>query len=366
MNWRRLATVGICFMISLSLLVLAGCGAPKAEETPTPEKPAGKRTLVVSGWSGLWEESFMEAVVKPFEELHPDVEVIHFISGPSGEMVAKLRAEKDNPTIDVYGTGSGFERIVVEEGLVAEFDPELMPNLKDVHPSGLYKNAAVANSFNGVGLAYHKERVPREPTSWYDLWDPDFAPVAINQIASSYGYSLFAFINELEGGTEENQEPGWAKYRELAKTKKPLITSSTDETVSCIVTRGIALSVATNSRSVNLMKEGYPLGFVYPKEGALAWGTYMTVVKGTGNEELAMEFINFWLDPEVNGNFCSMVNYGPANQKAVFPPDYAYGEYLMWGDRHEAAWHADFTYLRAKVSEWNELWTTDILPLLEQ
>lgn len=107
------------------------------------------------------------------------------------------------------------------------------------------------------------------------------------------------------------------------------------------------------------------MGFVYPKEGALAWGTYMGVVKNSKNKDLAMEFINFWLDPAVNGAFCAMVNYGPSNSKARLPDDYAYKEYLMFGDSLDKARISDWDYLTQNLPQWTERWTTQVLPLYQ-
>ena len=63
----------------------------------------------------------------------------------------------------------------------------------------------------------------------------------------------------------------------------------------------------------------------------------MGVVANSPNADLAMEFINFWLDPQVDANFCALVNYGPANQKSKLPADYKYTQYLMFGDALQKA-----------------------------
>lgn len=354
-------TILVCLVISI--VIFSGCAAPAGEKQPTPPE---KRTLVINGWGGLWEESFLKAVVEPFEASHPGVEIVHQLGGSISETLAKIRAEKDNPTMDIVGTGAGFERLFAEEGLVREFDLEKMPNLRDVFPGGIYKNRIVANSFNGLGLAWHKERVPRAPTSWYDLWDPAFSPIGIPVISNTAGYTLFDLINRLEGGTKENVEPAWKRLAELVETKQPIVYENmADAAMSALTTQDAALVVAGNSRVIKLMKEDYPIGFVYPKEGAITWGTYMGVVANGKNEDLAMEFINHWLDPKVNGDFCSMVNYGPSNTKAKIPADYAYAEYLVFGGTLENAVLVDWDYLTAKVPEWNERWTTKILPLLK-
>lgn len=367
----------IFLTVSLLVVWVSACGAPTPEITQTAEvqqqptvvttkeEAPTQRTLVVSGWGGLWEEAFLQAVAEPFEREHPGVTIIHVLTPSMPEMIAKLRAEINNPTIDVVGMGGGFERVLVNEGLTETLDPNLIPNMVDVLPAGNYKDMAIANSYNGVGLAYNTERVPRIPDSWYDLWDPAFNPVAITDISETYGRALFAGMNEFAGGTQEDQSPAWALFGKLMTDQKPLINYTTDDTVSAIVSRGAVMSVAGNSRAIQLMSEGYPLGFVYPKEGGFAWGTYISVMKGSPNIDLAMEFINYWLDPEVDARFCALVNYGPGNSKAVMPSDYPYSEYLIYGDSMDTANALDWDYLNLHATEWNERWTTEILPLLQ-
>lgn len=323
----------------------------------------GQRTLVVSGWGGLFEQSVRETVIRPFQELHPDVEIIYTLNGGLAEMLAKLRAEAGNPTIDVFSIGSGIQYIAADEGLLEDFDPEIVTNLVDIFDGGKYGNRVVAHSINGVGLLYHVDRVPRPPTSWYDLWDPAFNPVAVSDIGDPFGRALFARMNELEGGTKTNQDAGFEKFKELMVTQRPIINLTTDDTVTAIVSRGAALSVVPNSRAIQLIDEGYPVEFIYPEEGGFAWGTFMGVPLGTPNKELAMEFINFWLSPEIQQNFAAMINYGPANLTVSLPDDYEYNEYLIFGDSLENAYLLDFTYMNEHLAAWSERWTLEVLPL---
>ena len=115
-----------------------------------------------------------------------------------------------------------------------------MSNLKDVFPAGNYKGLMVANSFNGTGLAYQKDRVSTAPTSWLDLWDPKYGvgKVGIPDMANTAGYTLFDAINQMSGGTQDNTEPGWGKYADLAKTMKPIIyTNMSDEAMNAMTQR---------------------------------------------------------------------------------------------------------------------------------
>jgi putative spermidine/putrescine transport system substrate-binding protein len=324
------------------------------------------QTLVVSGWGGLWEQTMRSTVIEPFQELNPGVEIIYTLNGGFAEMLARLRAERGNPTIDVFSTGGGFELIAADEALLEEFDPALMPNLGDVFEGGVYANRVVANSIAAVGLLYHLDRVPRAPTSWYDLWDPNFHPVAVSDISDTFGRALFARINELEGGTTENQEPAFEKFKELMRTQQPIINTTTDDTVTAIVSRGAAISVVPNSRAIQLIAEGYPAGFVYPEEGAFAWGTYMGVPLGSANRELAMQFIDFWLSPEVQQNFAAAVNYGPANTTVSMPDDYGYSEYLIFPEDIDTAYLLDYAYMNENLAAWSERWTQEVLPLLNR
>jgi len=347
---RKYAAIVTLAALVLGIVSLAGCG------------PKEKVELVITSWGGLYGEAFEEEVVKPFEEAY-DCEITLVNPGGSTQILAKLRAEKGNPSIDIVQIGGGLEAICVQEGLVADIDYSTLSNWGDLVPTAkMYPDFGPAGSLAAVGILYNTELMPFEPDSWYDFWREELAEegkIGIHDMTGNYGLALMTIINELEGGDAENTDPGFAKFAELMATHKPLIEDSSDDPVNDIVQRGAYMTICPQSRAIGLLKEGFSAAFIYPKEGAFAWPTSIGIVAGTEHEELAKQFIDFFISSEINAAWATHVNYGPVNSKCDIS-DYEYAEELS----PERIYDLDWEWINSKRSEWIERWNTEILPLL--
>lgn len=320
---------------------------------------AAKEQLVITSWGGLYEEAFVENVVRPFEEKY-NAEVILLNPGASTSILARLRAEAKNPTIDIVQIGGGLEAICAAEGLVEDFDYSTLSNWGDLIPEAkLYPKFGPAGSLSASGILYHTERMPFEPTSWLDFWDERLAgegKISIHNIDGNFGLAMMVIINELESGTRENLDPGFDKFRELIVSHKPTVSTGSDAPVTDIVQRDSYMSICPQSRAIGLMKEGYPAKYVYPKEGAFSWPTSIGIVKGTKKLELAAKFIDFFISPEISANFLMHVNYSPVNSKSDLS-SYEYADALMPTNIYTLDWE----WINSQRAEWIERWNTKVL-----
>lgn len=345
---KKIFILLILIILVISLSFVSGFGAAKEQ-------------LVITSWSGLYEEAFVENVVKPFEEKY-NVEVILLNPGNSTQILARLRAEAKNPQIDIVQIGGGLEAICAEEGLVEDFDYSTLSNWDDLIPGAkLYPNFGPGTSLNASGILYHTERMPFELSSWLDLWDERLSgegEVSINNIDTNYGLAMLVLVNELEGGTRENLDPGFNKFKELMKSHRPLISVSSSGGADDVVMKGAYLSISPQSRAIGLMKEGYPVNFVYPKEGAFSWPTSIGIVKGTKNVKLAAKFIDFYISPEINANFAMHINYSPVNSKSDLS-DYKYADVLLPTNIYTLDWE----WIGSHRAEWIERWNIEVLSI---
>lgn len=319
------------------------------------------KTLVVSSFGGRWEQAQRELVVEPFAKAN-NVQVSIALPGVSSQVLARLRAEKGNPSMDVVVIGGGLERVAAAEGLIEKLNEANIPNLRDLHPAAKdCMGYGPSIAFSGVGIAYNKEKVKAVPTSWLDFWKPEYAGhILIMNMDSNFGAAHFAVVNELCGGTKDNVEPGFQKFKELMSTHKPLLGKTVDDANTALTQRDAWLVVTTSSSAITLAQGGFPVGFVYPNEGGIAWGNYLGIPVGSKQKELGEKFINWFLDPQVQGSWCSRVGYAPTNVNAKMPADFAYGEWL----RLPKIYPVDLSWLNENRPTWLERWNKEVLPLL--
>ena len=78
--------------------------------------------LVVAVFGGTFEKGWRANVIQAFErENNARVRVV---TGLSAENFAKLRAQKDNPQIDVVTFDAPFALVAAREGLLETLDPQ--------------------------------------------------------------------------------------------------------------------------------------------------------------------------------------------------------------------------------------------------
>jgi putative spermidine/putrescine transport system substrate-binding protein len=67
-----------------------------------------------------------------------------------------------------------------------------------------------------VGLTYNPEKIKTPPTSWRDLWKPEFkGRVGITTLNSTLGTGWLVEVAKMYGGSESNVEPGFKAINEL-------------------------------------------------------------------------------------------------------------------------------------------------------
>src|SRR5581483_2059003 len=252
---------------------------------------------------------------------------ITYMPGASTDTNAKLQAQKAHPQIDVAIVDAGPQAQAASLGLLAPLDPKIVTNLKDVYPvAKLPGDVGVAIGLVAIGLSYNTKVFADNHwpamTSWHDLERPELkGKLVLPSITQTYGIMLLIMEARLNGGSESNIEPGFAAMKKIAPYA---VNFDKTADVSNYFLQGQAdATVWGNSRTNTLRATGFPIQFVYPKEGAGALLATANLVKGAPNATLAQQFINYLLEPEVQVANAKTVFFGPTNGRTKIPPDVA-------------------------------------------
>jgi spermidine/putrescine transport system substrate-binding protein len=90
--------------------------------------------------------------------------------------------------------------------------------------------------------------------------------------------------------------------------------SNENEAQGAFRTNGAAIGQTWDSSAARLSGEGLPIGFVAPKEGALAWMEGVSIPTGAANVDQAYTFINWMLTPQAGAMYA---NHSSINSTAV-------------------------------------------------
>ncbi|MDP2600804.1 MAG: ABC transporter substrate-binding protein [Deltaproteobacteria bacterium] len=211
----------------------------------------------------------------------------------AGEVVARLKAEKNNPTQSVWFGGPSLDYIAAaDEKLLEPYSsaatqkiPEKFRDAKG-YWTGIY--------FGSLGFITYKPFLVKKglqpPLSWEDL----LLPVYKNEIAvalpytSGTGFTLYAGLVQLMG------EDGALQYwKKLDKNMRHYTKSGSGpvlETALGEVGAGVAFSQDIWRKATS---RGFPVSVSYPKEGTPYEIGGVAIIKGAKEKEAAQKFIDW-------------------------------------------------------------------------
>ncbi|MBM3567383.1 MAG: extracellular solute-binding protein [Alphaproteobacteria bacterium] len=227
-------------------------------------------------------------------------------------------AQRRRPQWDLIHINQTESAQIGTMGILKPFVDAELPNLKDIHPSFKYEFLA-GKIHTPYGLAVNTKRITRKIDSWLDMWDPAFkGKVAFPQF-SWVGEEVFHAVNQVLGGSEDNVDPGIAKFKELFKSNGAILGNNVEHAIQLLSTEEIWIMPLFSARTDQARAKGGPVEFIVPKEGGLSWiwNTGLIANRGKASEEMAAKLVNMTLDPERQIAFSRRTGYPPTNVKAM-------------------------------------------------
>jgi putative spermidine/putrescine transport system substrate-binding protein len=336
--------------------VLAGCGnTEQAEDSST----SGQVTLTM--YSGVVQDNYMKAVVEPFMQEYPEIEVEYLPAESSSEMLASLRSQKGSPTTDVAVMDTSVAATGNDEGIFQPLDPKKVPNLADIDERGQVEgNFGPALTFDNLVLLYNTDQVSEAPTSWEALWSDAAASKVVMEAAPDIqGLSLMMILNDIEGADyKETVDPAVERLSELAPDVQ---TWAPNPDAYTMVTNGSAsMGIGWNARAQFYSDESESLGVSIPEEGSVFQTNTINLVEGSDSPQAAQTFIDYALSPEAQASFAEQMYYAPTNTKAEVSAE-AQERTASTPERQAQMLNVDWSYVASKNDEWTELWRREIM-----
>lgn len=299
----------------LTLLVLNACGGGNSGGGTSPSEEV---TLVVTSYGGTYDEVLTRAAVKPFEASHPNVKIqlapyasVAKLAAQGGQGIDVVQLD-DFDIIDA--AGKGLLRPLAKNERLSHWD--------DLYEQAFVKDGSgqvygLANVFGSWGIAYNTEHVKEEPKSWKVFWDPRYAG-RVAQMEQWIPDMLMAAA--AYGGSVDNMEPAWEAFRKLTPAVKQYYGSfSAPEAL--LKSGEVWLVSWFDGRTLALADKGLPVAFAIPKEGGVLIRSVAGVLKSSKHPEVAEEFIDYLMSPEVQKVFAEELYYGPTNRTVKLPQD---------------------------------------------
>jgi putative spermidine/putrescine transport system substrate-binding protein len=283
------------FVPLLLALIFAGC----AHAT---------ETLRVLTWPGYADADLVQAFEKQFD-VRVDVTLVS-----SDDVLAQKLGVNQGGDFDVVAANTVEIRRYISRKWLQPLTLADVPNIARQLPRFRNANAipgithlgevyAVPYTFSEMGLIYDRKQFKTPPSSLAVLWDPAYQGRILAFDGSSHNYSIASLAF---GGhpfqIDDAAYPGVTRH--LIDLRRNVLTfySLPEESVALFRQHKVAVLFANyGQQQLKMLRDsGADVGYVIPKEGALAWLDCWAMTRGAKNKNLAERWINYMLEPKVS------------------------------------------------------------------
>lgn len=343
---NKLKTTTACGLVATALFATG--------MAPAMAQDFAGRTLVVGVWGGDIERLLREHVVGPLEaETGARVEML---LGGTGDRVAKIYAEKDNPTMDVAFLNIFEAPQALADGVVVAPDPELQM-YQDIWPG--MNNGCYAMSLAALGIVYNTEAFA-EPPEWEDLWAPEMkGQIALPPFPGSEANGILGIAGRLAGTDETDADASFAKLAELKPI--PLTYTNLDELLSLVDVGEVAAAPIISGYAIASMPNYENIDFAFPTDpGPVLTRDMLCLVANSPEPELALMFAEKALGVVNQTAYANELYFGPTNSNVELSPEVS-AMMIDTPEEVETLTQLDWAYLIENRSAWTDRWNAEIL-----
>lgn len=292
-----------------------------------------KDALCSSGTLNLftWPDYSKPEVIAAFEK-STGIKVKLTNYSTNQECMNKLRASRATgfdiaqPSLTEYQLHMDFD-------LYREIDESKIPNLGNLEPSFYEKSKTLGGVIKGkrVGLPYDwgteamafntKQNFKYGELSYGTMWQPGFAgkvtcrPHSVFIGAGLYLDAIGKVPSNRMYDTYESEEKMKRVYDQILafliahKKNIKMFWNNAQDHQLAFLQNGCQIGQTWDGPILTLKKQGKPVTFMAPKEGAMTWVDSMAIVKNAKNLEQAYAFMNWAYTPEAGAAMAKSTGY---------------------------------------------------------
>ncbi len=314
--------------------------------------------LIVSTWGGSFRDLIDEAIGQEFTR-QTGVEV-EYVTGGTIDRLNKAKLAGSAET-DITFTTSHVGWLYANDGLLEDLDMSKIPNAKNlVHQAKLSPNHIGVWGYVYT-IGYRPDLVPDDITfdSWEDLWNPELeGTIALPDWDPSH---IIAVAAKLEGADAEHWEAGQDKLKALIPNIKAFYTNDANSQ-QLIATGETPVQLLLSMNAYHMMDEGVDIELAMPKEGAVLGIDAMGINKGSEHADLAYQFMNIALSPDVQAKIAEINNGSPVVTNATVDPEIAkLPGMLTTAEQWDATLDTDPKLRAEMTAEWRKWFSENIM-----
>ena len=210
---------------------------------------------------------------------------------------------------------------MIKLDLLEKLDKDAIPNVRNVmdtlqhpdfDPGGDY---SVVYTWGMTGIVYNKKYIKEPPTSWNDLWKPEYKGrvILLNDSREVFGMAL-----KKNGWSNNSTDPAQLKkaYEDLTLLVPNILAYDTDGIKQKFIAEEAWIGTMWSGDASYSYHENPNLGFFHSQRRDPGVGRYPGHSQGAKHKKLAEEFINFLFDPQVSAKNYEAIRYNDPNGNA--------------------------------------------------
>ncbi|MEY8352985.1 extracellular solute-binding protein [Lachnospiraceae bacterium 54-53] len=264
------------------IALLAGCSGRAGE---LPADVAEGKALVVYCPHPL---EFINPIVSEFEE-QTEIKV-EVCTGGTGELLKRAEDGRE-PLCDIFWGGSlstTMPKSSLFEPYISQNEPMIREEYKNREgnmtrftdiPSILMVNANLAGD---ISIEGYEDLLKEGLAGKIAMCDPSVSSSAYEHL-----------INMLYAMGEGKPEEGWDYVDQFCRNLKGTLLKSSQEVYQGVAEGRFTVGLTFEEGASHYIKDGYPVTVVYMKEGVISKPDVVCIVKGTGHQAEARQFVDF-------------------------------------------------------------------------
>jgi iron(III) transport system substrate-binding protein len=307
----------------------------------------------------IWPENWARPMLQEFEKASGIK--VNFVRFSSGEALARLIAEKNNPRVDVL-FGGPVETFAagVKEGIFEPYKPPAYAALPARFKAADGAWVAIADDplVFMTNAKFLKEHNLKPPASWEDLLHPAYKNMLQMADARTSGTAVTRIFSILEvNGRDETKA---FEYMKKKRRNVQLYTKSGGGGTLPVGLGQAGGGIFFIVDALDTKAKGYDVVISFPKEGIGTSAEAIALVKGGKNPELGKKLIDWASSPAMQKLYAAhKINFVPAHPEVAVEPSLA--EVL----KGAKIFPIDDAYAGANRKRIVERWVNEVLNLRE-
>ncbi len=284
--------------------------------------PSARAAGTLNAYS-IWPENWARPMFEEFEKataIH-----VNFVRFSSGEALARVMAEKNNPRVDVL-FGGPVETFAagIKEGIFEPYKPPAFAALpaRFKHADGQWVAIADDPLVFMSNAKFLKENNLKPPASWEDLLHPAYKNMIQMADARTSGTAVTRIFSILEvNGRDENKA---FDYMKKLRPNVQLYTKSGGGGTLPVGLGQAGAGIFFIVDALDTKAKGYGVAISFPKEGIGTAAEAIALLKGAKNADLGKRLIDWATSPAMQGQFAThKINFVPAYPEVQVEPSLA-------------------------------------------